>query len=129
MSAALRIPPPGLLPRTIKGNQYDMTAITTMDVMSGSITNLIAGTIVIWYVGRTAPPGEIFTSIIKMPSLLIGWGHFFVQGLDVRIKVFDFSGFSGSDGILYVFIGAQVYAFAFDGNAYLVTRQTFSHAL
>ena len=42
-----------------------MIAFTTMAVMSGSITNLIVGMIVIWYVGRMAPPGEVFISIIK----------------------------------------------------------------
>ena len=42
-----------------------MTAITTMEDTSGSIINLIAGTIVIWFVEKTELHGEVFISFSR----------------------------------------------------------------
>ena len=49
-----------------------------MVAMSGFITNLIVDTIVIWYVGRTAPPGEVLANN-KKPNLIARLGLFFMQ--------------------------------------------------
>ena len=78
MSATLRIPPPGLLQLTIKGNQYDMTATTTMEDTSGFITNLIAGMIVIWYAARMGRPGEVLADNKKPLTLNRVGGLFFM---------------------------------------------------
>ena len=63
-----------------------MTVTTTMVVMSGSITNLIVGTIVIWYAAKTEPPGEVLADTTKDPTLLIEGRVIFVYiGVDSNV--------------------------------------------